>query len=142
MNFNGTWYCYFSYTLKPSEVEQGESLISDDYCSKFGATTHVLKISERREYEWLARFYGRTGAIHLGATLLSGTTYQWYDGTDASDLPWSSGAPLGGSKTVVQLVSPGYAVEDTEPRMTRLICKTPAAYVAYEGCSEYKTSLR
>lgn len=61
-----------------------------------------------------------------------------YDGTVASYLPWSPGAPLGGSNTVVQLVSPGYTVEDTEPRMTRLICKTPAAYVAYDGWSEFK----
>ncbi|KAH7717424.1 hypothetical protein AAVH_15155 [Aphelenchoides avenae] len=121
MIFNNTWYCYFSYTLEASEMALGEGLLSGDYCSKwFGATTHVLKISEPREYEWLARFFGRTGAIHLGAILLSGTTYTWYDGNIARDLPWSSGAPLGVSNTVVQIVSSGYTVEDTEPRMTRL----------------------
>ncbi|KAH7703541.1 hypothetical protein AAVH_29288 [Aphelenchoides avenae] len=118
----------------------GETLISGDYCSqRFGSTTHVLKISEPREYKRLARFFGRTGAIHLGATLLAGTTYQWYDGTVANDLPWAPGAPLGGSNTVVQLLSPGYTVEDTEPRMTRLICKTPVTHVAYDGCLEFKT---
>ncbi|KAH7696218.1 hypothetical protein AAVH_36714, partial [Aphelenchoides avenae] len=76
MIFDGTWYCYFSYTLDASERALGESLISEDYCSqKFGTTTHVLKISDPREYEWLSRFCGRAGSINLGVTLVSGTTY-------------------------------------------------------------------
>ncbi|KAH7724809.1 C-type lectin 6, partial [Aphelenchoides avenae] len=61
-----------------------------------------------------------------------------YDGSIASDLPWSPDAPLGGSNTVVQISAPGYTVEATEPAITRLVCKAPAAHVPYDGCSGYK----
>lgn len=75
MILNNTWYCYYEHPLNSSEKAQGASLISGDYCSQvFGSTAHVVKISEPREYEYLHRFYG---LIHLGATLRSGTTYQW-----------------------------------------------------------------
>lgn len=52
MIFDGTWHCYFSYTLDSSETALGESLISGDYSLQwFGAATHVLKVSEPHEYE-------------------------------------------------------------------------------------------
>lgn len=76
MIFNGVWYCYMAYTLDSSEIALGDRLLSDDYCSQvFGSTTHVVKISEPREYEYLFRMF-RT-EVHLGVTLDSGTTYRW-----------------------------------------------------------------
>lgn len=75
MTFGDTWYCYYSYSLSPSEQDQGASLITGDYCSQlFGSTAHAVKISDSREYSYL---YSHFGMIYLGATLRSGTTYQW-----------------------------------------------------------------
>lgn len=76
MIFNGTWYCYNSHTLNSSEQAQGERIISGDYCSQlFGSPAHVVKVSEPRERPYIRKFFGEE--IRLGATLLSGTTYQW-----------------------------------------------------------------
>lgn len=77
MIFDGTWYCYYSVKLEPNQTALGESLISGDYCSKlYGSRRHVVKISDPREYAYLYLVFGPE-AIHLGATLVSGTTYQW-----------------------------------------------------------------
>lgn len=76
MTFNGTCYCYYYYGLNSSEQAQAESLIASDYCSQlFESTAHVVKISEPGEYGYLRQHFGEG---YLGATLQSGTTYQWY----------------------------------------------------------------
>lgn len=78
MKFDGRWYCYIAYMLSASEKSQGASLISGDYCSQVcDSTTHVPKISETREYGFLYWFWPEK-AVYVGATLQSGTTYQWW----------------------------------------------------------------
>ncbi|KAH7718667.1 hypothetical protein AAVH_13894 [Aphelenchoides avenae] len=131
MTFNGTWWCYSMLDIASGTASS--ALITGNYCQQqLGAGSNPIKVSEPREYGYDYYVYSDKVRVYLGLVLQSGTTYAWYDGTPANDLPWAPGRPVGGANDMVY-VDGNYQVQDADSsQMQLMLCKKAANYQAYD----------